>query len=210
MPAASFATVFVSSRRRRLVALLLVAVALVLAWLRHCVRSRQARLLPAKTSALAEPSQLAKPSITHSRRLSHASSSVGSLRHVLPASTDCTGFAAFLSHYKAEAATEARWLQQELEVTLGQRAFLDSDDLLDLSKLRDHVKNVHEKISDRHCPYCSYATYKQYNLKLHITKVHMGGAGMEKQACPHCDKETTNLEHHLKIYHAAQPALEQL
>ena len=77
-------------------------------------------------------------------------------------------------------------------------------------KLRDHVKNVHEKISDRHCPYCSYATYKQYNLKLHITKVHMGGAGMEKQACPHCDKETTNLEHHLKIYHAAQPALEQL
>ena len=51
------------------------------------------------------------------------------------------GFAAFLSHYKIEAATEARWLQEKIEVALfGRQLFLDSDDLVDLTKLRDHVR----------------------------------------------------------------------
>ena len=50
------------------------------------------------------------------------------------------GFVAFLSHFKMEAATEARWLKRELEERLDARCFLDSDDLLDLSKLRDHVR----------------------------------------------------------------------
>ena len=49
-------------------------------------------------------------------------------------------FACFLSHYKVEAASEARWLCQTLEPLLGKRCFLDSDDLLDLSRLRDHVR----------------------------------------------------------------------
>ena len=47
-------------------------------------------------------------------------------------------FACFLSHFKIEAAAEARWLQHQLEESLGQRCFLDSDDLLDLSKLKVH------------------------------------------------------------------------
>ena len=51
-----------------------------------------------------------------------------------------SGFACFLSHYKIEAATEARWLQQQLEEKLNQPVFLDSDDLQDLSKLQDHVR----------------------------------------------------------------------
>ena len=53
-----------------------------------------------------------------------------------------TGFAAFLSHFKVEAATEARWLQERLEREISQRVFLDSDDLTDLilSKLKDHVR----------------------------------------------------------------------
>ena len=38
---------------------------------------------------------------------------------------DRRAFTAFLSHYKVEAATEARWLQGELERKLGGRAFLD-------------------------------------------------------------------------------------
>ena len=50
------------------------------------------------------------------------------------------GFAGFLSHYKIEAATEARWLQQQLEEELNERCFLDSDDLVDLSKLKNHVR----------------------------------------------------------------------
>jgi hypothetical protein len=40
---------------------------------------------------------------------------------------DGHGFAAFLSHYKIEAATEARWLQENLESMLDERCFLDSE-----------------------------------------------------------------------------------
>ena len=46
-------------------------------------------------------------------------------------------YAAFLSHYKVESASEARWLQRELEERLQERVFLDSDDLLDLTKLTE-------------------------------------------------------------------------
>ena len=49
-------------------------------------------------------------------------------------------FAAFISHYKAEAAMEARFLQRELQLALsGRRCFLDSDDLHDLKRLKDAV-----------------------------------------------------------------------
>jgi len=57
------------------------------------------------------------------------------------ASYNDSGFHAFLSHYKVEAATEARWLQEQLEPKLDGRAFLDSDDLNDLSKLTQHVRD---------------------------------------------------------------------
>ena len=49
-------------------------------------------------------------------------------------------FHAFLSHFKVEAATEARWLQEQLEEALGGRVFLDSDYLHDLTRLQDHVR----------------------------------------------------------------------
>ena len=48
-------------------------------------------------------------------------------------------FAAFVSHMKAEASMEARFVQGELETAFGQRIFLDSDDLRTLSDLTTHV-----------------------------------------------------------------------
>ena len=57
-----------------------------------------------------------------------------------PTSEGAKPFAAFISHYKAEAAMEARFLQKELEEALeGRRVFLDSDDLHDLTRLREAV-----------------------------------------------------------------------
>ena len=50
-------------------------------------------------------------------------------------------FACFLSHFKFEAATEARLCQIELEKMLGAPCFLDSDNLQDLRELLDHVRN---------------------------------------------------------------------
>ena len=48
-------------------------------------------------------------------------------------------FAAFVSHAKADASMEARYLQTELEKRTRRRVFLDSDDLRDLSQLAAHV-----------------------------------------------------------------------
>ena len=51
-------------------------------------------------------------------------------------------FAAFLSHCKADAAMEARYLQGELERGLpGRSVFLDSDNLRDLTQLQQHVRD---------------------------------------------------------------------
>ena len=53
-------------------------------------------------------------------------------------------FAAFLSHYKVEAATEARLIQIELERHLHLppgKIFIDSDTLKDLRRLRQHVRD---------------------------------------------------------------------
>ena len=66
-----------------------------------------------------------------------------------------------------------------------------------------HIKRIHLGVKDKMCSQCSYATYSNHNLKLHITKVHLG-TGMVKEPCPHCDKETTNLEYHIKTYHGSK------
>ena len=66
--------------------------------------------------------------------------------------------------------------------------------------LRKHVKAIHVRLKDKKCPQCSYATYSGYNLRLHITKTHLGKA-MVKEACPHCDIFTTYLNYHINIMH---------
>ena len=57
------------------------------------------------------------------------------------ASTGLERYGAFVSHFKAEAAMEARYLQKELESALGKPVFLDSDDLVDLRLLTNAVLN---------------------------------------------------------------------
>ena len=62
---------------------------------------------------------------------------------------ECTGlvwengkaFALFLSHFKQEAAGDARMLKELTEETLSAPVFLDSDDLVDLKRL---IKNVED------------------------------------------------------------------
>ena len=55
--------------------------------------------------------------------------------------TSTAPHAAFVSHCKADAAMEARFLQTELEGKLDKKVFLDSDDLRDLTELMNHVKD---------------------------------------------------------------------
>ena len=57
------------------------------------------------------------------------------------AKADGPRFAAFVSHAKADAAMEARYLQAELEMTLEGPVFLDSDNLRNLRSLEQHVRD---------------------------------------------------------------------
>ena len=66
-----------------------------------------------------------------------------------------------------------------------------------------HMKRIHTGTRDEVCDQCNYATYSKFNLKLHIAKVHLG-TGLIKEKCPHCEKETSNLKHHIAMYHVEQ------
>ena len=66
--------------------------------------------------------------------------------------------------------------------------------------LAGHMKSVHMERKYA-CHLCSYKAQTNYNLKLHISKSHLGVKELEKEQCPHCDVCTTNLPHHLKIFH---------
>ena len=72
--------------------------------------------------------------------------------------------------------------------------------------LKMHIRNIHNSVKDKMCPHCSYSTYSNYNLRLHVSKMHLG-ANLVKQPCPHCDKETTNVEYHIEIYHGGKTAV---
>jgi hypothetical protein len=91
---------------------------------------------------------------------------------------DCP--AAFVSHCKAEAAMEARFLQTELETALKQKVFLDSDDLRDLSQLMDHVRESKAliliqsaKVLER--PYCLLELVAAIDASVPIVGVALQG-----------------------------------
>ena len=71
------------------------------------------------------------------------------------------------------------------------------------SKMREHIKIIHGNVKDKICSLCSYATYSNYNLKLHVSKMHLG-TGLVKEVCPFCEKETSGLKHHIETYHSEQ------
>ena len=72
----------------------------------------------------------------------------------------------------------------------------------DIKKLQisQHMKKMHME-RQYACNLCSYKAQSNYNLKLHISKSHLGVKELEKKQCPHCEVCTTNLQYHLKIYH---------
>ena len=67
-----------------------------------------------------------------------------------------------------------------------------------------HKKDIHGGVKDKKCTKCSYATYNSFNLKHHISKMHLG-SGLGKEVCLYCDKSTTNLKYHTRMYHPQVP-----
>ena len=66
--------------------------------------------------------------------------------------------------------------------------------------MKQHVAHMH-MARNFACQLCNYKAQTGYNLKLHVTKSHLGIKELPKHKCPHCETVTTNLEYHIKSSH---------
>ena len=104
-------------------------------------------------------------------------------------------FAALVSHCKADAAMEARFLQQELEDKLGRAVFLDSDDLRDLTKLQQHVRDsatlvLVQSTTVLERPYCIFELVTACDHGTPIVGVKLEGSAYDfaHAAAPHAPR----------------------
>ena len=67
------------------------------------------------------------------------------------------------------------------------------------NRISRHKRKVHDERRFP-CSQCNYRASDSFNLKLHVSKVHLGVKDMKKQ-CQYCDVQTTNVERHIKIFH---------
>ena len=65
---------------------------------------------------------------------------------------------------------------------------------------KKHLEQVHGERKHA-CQLCSYKAQTGYNLKLHISKSHLGVKVLPKDKCQYCEVETTNLPLHMKEHH---------
>ena len=65
--------------------------------------------------------------------------------------------------------------------------------------MKRHIKRIHDKILDVHCLQCDYKTYSNFNLRIHVTRVHEGK--QLKQSCPYCQQTVISMDWHIKMYH---------
>lgn len=95
-------------------------------------------------------------------------------------------FAVFVSHAKAEAAMEARFVQSWLEDKLGSAVFIDSDDLQDLNQLKQHVKDsavlvIVQSKSVLTRPYCLIELLTAVKHRVPIVGLCLSGVGVRAQ-----------------------------
>jgi len=67
-------------------------------------------------------------------------------------------------------------------------------------QLLKHMKSVHAPRTFA-CDLCEYKARDKFNLRLHVSKMHLGVKDLPKEKCQYCGDETTNLQHHLQLYH---------
>ena len=67
-------------------------------------------------------------------------------------------------------------------------------------RIRKHKKDVHFE-RKYPCLQCNYRAINNFNLRLHVSKSHLGIKDLVKEQCQHCDVQTTNLERHVRIHH---------
>jgi len=112
-------------------------------------------------------------------------------------------WAAFISHYKVEAAMEARFLQTEIEALLGRKCFLDSDDLRDLRLLQQSVRNsdcliVVQSKSILTRPYCLLEMVTAIEARVPIVGVSLAVGGHEMYKFELAPSFLTHLERTLE------------
>ena len=119
-----------------------------------------------------------KESISSTLAVPSGSSATG---HTTPLWKLKKKYACFLSHFKFEAATEARLCQMELEKMLGCPVFLDSDNLNDLRELLEHVRNCDVLVLLQTTgllsrPWCLLEIYTAIKSEIPIVAINIKGA----------------------------------
>ena len=90
-----------------------------------CGASKRAQTVPMPMDAVVPGEAMAKPPLEKEPTSSKLRSSQTSDARQEMLAQDGGGYSAFVSHFKAEAAMEARFLQRELEPLLDGAVFLD-------------------------------------------------------------------------------------
>ena len=68
--------------------------------------------------------------------------------------------------------------------------------------VKQHIKDVHDRIKDHKCEFCAYATARKSNLKAHMMSVHkMGEKKFKCLHCPHKTYRKSELMSHIKGVH---------
>lgn len=97
-------------------------------------------------------------------------------------------YVCFLSHYKAEAGTDARYLHDLLQRMLGAKVFLDSEDLSDLSALFEHgvrrsdclVLLATTSVLTR--PWCLLELFEAHRYSVPVVVVTVEGRALSRDA----------------------------
>ena len=96
-------------------------------------------------------------------------------------------------------AHRAAHMRRVHEVSSEMKNCPHCDKQFEKKKLYNHISKVHTR--NFPCSQCSYRAADNFNLKLHVSKMHLGKKDLDKFPCPHCGFLTTNVETHIRLNH---------
>jgi len=73
-------------------------------------------------------------------------------------------------HLQNTSCGKSNVQKKKVSCTMCDKTFSNTD------AMKTHIKRIHENIRDKVCQQCSYTTYCNYNLRLHVTKMHQSKA----------------------------------
>ena len=94
--------------------------------------------------------------------------------------------------------TQCNLPEDQRTIEMGQCPYCSKQ--IKKSKLKAHIRIMHEEKDKYQCGQCGYKTGHKFNLDQHVKK-HEGKP--LKEICPQCNKECVSLAWHIQTYHTS-------